>query len=141
MKKNLLILIFIFDTFITFAQEFIITLKKDLILTNDFGTEYNYKKGDNFIYKIDTDGLGVSIDDPLKIEIYFNDSENNRYDSLINDVYLADYSLKMNEIVKRDYWIPSYYYEVLKSSDAKKSLLTNETYWKNKPIHRNPNEQ
>lgn len=135
MKKNLLILIFIFDTFITFAQEFIITLKKDLILTNDFGTEYNYKKGDNFIYKIDTDGLGVSIDDPLKIEIYFNDSENNRYDSLINDVYLADYSLKMNEIVKRDYWIPSYYYEVLKSSDAKKSLLTNETYWKNKPIY------
>ena len=135
MKKNLLILIFTFDTFITFAQEFIITLKKDLILTNDFGTEYNYKKGDNFIYKIDTDGLGVSIDDPLKIEIYFNDSENNRYDSLINDVYLADYSLKMNEIVKKDYWIPSYYYEVLKSSDAKKSLLTNETYWKNKPIY------
>ena len=52
MKKNLLIIFFIFDTFITFAQEFVITLKKDLILTNDFGIEYNYKKGDNFIYKI-----------------------------------------------------------------------------------------
>lgn len=135
MKKNLLIIFFIFDTFITFAQEFVITLKKDLILTNDFGTEYNYKKGDNFIYKIDKDGFGVSIDDPLRIKIYFNDSENNRYDSLITDVYLADYSLKINENVKKEYWIPSYYYEVLKSSDIKESLLTNETYWKDKTVY------
>ena len=48
MKKNtnwILTITFLFVTFIVFAQEFVITLKKDLILTDDYGVEYNYKKG------------------------------------------------------------------------------------------------
>ena len=90
MKKIILTITFLFVTFIVFAQEFVITLKKDLILTDDYGVEYNYKKGNKFIYNVNKNGFGVSIDEPLKLKIYFNDSEDNRYDSQINDVYLED---------------------------------------------------
>ena len=130
MKKKLLIIILLFETFIIFSQEFVITIKKDLILTDDYGTEYNYKKGDNFIYNINKDGIGVSVDDPLKIKIYFNDSKDNRYDSQINDVYLADYDYKIKNDVKNSYWIPSYYYELLESKNIKSDLLKYESYWK-----------
>ena len=100
MKKVILAVLLFSIPFILFSQEFTITLRKDLLLTDDYGTEYNYKKGDKFIYKIDKDGFGVSIDEPLIIKIFFDDSEGNRYDSQINDVYLEDYDYKMTDDIK-----------------------------------------
>ena len=70
MKKIILTITFLFVTFIVFAQEFVITLKKDLILTDDYGVEYNYKKGNKFIYNVNKNGFGVSIDEPLKLNYY-----------------------------------------------------------------------
>ena len=61
MKKIILTITFLFVTFIVFAQEFVITLKKDLILTDDYGVEYNYKKGNKFIYNVNKNGFGVSM--------------------------------------------------------------------------------
>ena len=135
MKKIILTITFLFVTFIVFAQEFVITLKKDLILTDDYGVEYNYKKGNKFIYNVNKNGFGVSIDEPLKLKIYFNDSEDNRYDSQINDVYLEDYDFKISENVRKDYWIPSYYYEILKSNSLLDDVLKYEKYWETKTIY------
>ena len=135
MKKIILTITFLFVTFIVFAQEFVITLKKDLILTDDYGVEYNYKKGNKFIYNVNKNGFGVSIDEPLKLKIYFNDSEDNRYDSQINDVYLEDYDFKISENVSKDYWIPSYYYEILKSNSPLDDVLKYEKYWETKTIY------
>ena len=134
MKKIILTITFLFITFIVFAQEFVITLKKDLILTDDYGVEYNYKKGNKFIYNVNKNGFGVSIDEPLKLKIYFNDSEDNRYDSQINDVYLEDYDFKISENVSKDYWIPSYYYDLLKSNTPLDDVLKYEKYWATKII-------
>ena len=134
MKKIILTITFLFVTFIVFAQEFVITLKKDLILTDDYGVEYNYKKGNKFIYNVNKNGFGVSIDEPLKLKIYFNDSEGNRYDSQINDVYLEDYDFKISENVSKDYWIPSYYYDLLKSNTPLDDVLKYEKYWATKII-------
>ena len=134
MKKIILTITFLFITFIVFAQEFVITLKKDLILTDDYGVEYNYKKGNKFIYNVNKNGFGVSIDEPLKLKIYFNDSEDNRYDSQINDVYLEDYDFKISENVSKDYWIPSYYYDLLKSNTPLDDVLKYEKYWETKII-------
>ena len=135
MKKIILTITFLFITFIVFAQEFVITLKKDLILTDDYGVEYNYKKGNKFIYNVNKNGFGVSIDEPLKLKIYFNDSEDNRYDSQINDVYLEDYDFKISENVSKDYWIPSYYYEILKSNSPLDDVLKYEKHWETKTIY------
>ncbi len=130
MKKVILAVLLFSIPFILFSQEFTITLRKDLLLTDDYGTEYNYKKGDKFIYKIDKDGFGVSRDEPLRIKIYFDDSEGNRCDSQINDVSLEDYDYKMTDDIKNYYWIPSYYYTVSKEENVRNSLFRYEPYWK-----------
>lgn len=133
--KKLMFLILAFGFFFTFAQEPICILKKDLILEDMFLEKHKFLEGENFFFDYAKTGFGVDIDDPLKIEITLYDINGSGYSCDINDVYLTNYSFKLNENIKKDYWIPSYYYEVLKSSDAKKSLLSNEPYWKNKPIY------
>ena len=106
-------------------------LKKDSILKNVDLDEKKFNKGAQFYFKYNKIGFGVEIDEPLEISIrLYNVSDNDRYRVPINDVYLSDYDFNITENVRKDYWIPSYYYTLLESKSIKSDLLKYESYWK-----------
>ena len=114
-----------------FSNEPIFILKKESILKNMNLDEKSFKQGEKFYFKYNKKGLGVEIDEPLEISIrLYNVSDNDRYRVPINDVYLSDYDFNITENVRKDYWIPSYYYTLLESKSIKSDLLKYESYWK-----------
>ena len=131
MKKIINLFILLLLNFALFAQEPVFILKKDSILTNMDLDEKSFKQGEKFYFKYNKRGFGVDIDEPLEISIFlYNTSDNDRYNVLINDVYLENYDYKIKVNVKNSYWIPSYYYTLLESKNIKSDLLKYESYWK-----------
>ena len=131
MKKIINLFILLLLNFALFAQEPIFILKKDSILMNMDLDEKSFKQGEKFYFKYNKRGFGVDIDEPLEISIFlYNTSDNDRYNVLINDVYLENYDYKIKVNVKNSYWIPSYYYTLLESKNIKSNLLKFESYWK-----------
>ena len=119
-----------------YAKEPVLILKKDSVIEDTSGNEKMFSKGDRFLFgrKVSNGsemGFGVDLWDPLTIEIYFRDSNGKAYSSNINDVYLEDNNLKIDTDIKNSHWIPSYYYELLESRNAKSKLLEYESYWNN----------
>ena len=134
--KRLIVLIIIFLNVNLFAKEPVLILKKDSVIEDTSGNEKMFSKGDRFLFgrKVSNGsemGFGVDLWDPLTIEIYFRDSNGKAYSSNINDVYLEDNNLKIDTDIKNSHWIPSYYYELLESRNAKSKLLEYESYWNN----------
>ena len=93
--------------------------------------EHSFSKGDKFLFDYTKKGFGVDLYNPLSIEIFFKDTNGTSYTSNINDVCLADYDYKICENVSKDYWIPSYYYDLLKSNTPFDDVLKYEKYWAN----------
>ena len=134
--KRLIALIIIFLNVNLFAKEPVLILKKDSVIEDISSNEKMFSKGDRFLFgRKGSDGseigFGVDLWDPLTIEIYFRDSNGIAYSSNINDVYLEDNNLKIDTDIKNSHWIPSYYYELLESRNAKSKLLEYESYWNN----------
>lgn len=134
MKKKLLFLfIFLINTII-YAKDPVFILNKDVTLKDGNWDEYDFNKGDKFIFKYETYGFSIINYNSLEISIFLNDFSGNEYDCSIDDIYLSDYSFKINNNFSKDYWIPSYYYDLLKSNNPTNNLLKYETYWSNKLI-------
>ena len=114
-----------------FAEEPVFILKKDLVLEDVYLNEHSFSKGDKFLFDYTKKGFGVDLYNPLSIEIFFKDTNGTSYTSNINDVCLADYDYKICENVSKDYWIPSYYYDLLKSNTPFDDVLKYEKYWAN----------
>ena len=121
-----------------FSQEAVFILKKDTVITDMDLDEHFFSKGQKFIYNFNNEGFGVDITDPLKIEIFLHDNKGIGYSCDINDVYLSTSEFKINSNIKNNYWIPSYYYELLESKNIKSDLLKYESYWKS---FQNPTEE
>ena len=115
-------------------------LNKYLTLKDEDWNENEFFKGDKFLFDYTKKGFGVDLDNPLSIEIYFKDTNGTSYTSNINDVYLEDYDFKISENVSKDYWIPSYYYDLLKSNTPLDDVLKYEKYWATKIIQSRYNE-
>ncbi len=118
----------------TAAEEPVFILKKDLTLKDVDWNEHEFFKGDKFLFDYTKKGFGVDLDNPLSIEIYFKDTNGTSYTSNINDVYLDGYDFKISENISKDYWIPSYYYDLLKSNTPLDDVLKYEKYWATKII-------
>lgn len=134
--KRLIALMIIFLNVNLFAKEPVLILKKDSVIEDISSNEKMFSKGDRFLFgRKGSDGseigFGVDLWDPLTIEIYFRDSNGIAYSSNISDVYLEDNNLKIDTDIKNSHWIPSYYYELLESRNAKSKLLEYESYWNN----------
>ena len=131
MKRCLTIMLLLLLNLNLFSHEPIFILKKESILKNMNLDEKSFKQGEKFYFKYNKRGFGVDIDEPLEISIFlYNTSDNDRYNVPINDVYLSDYDFNITENVRKDYWIPSYYYTLLESKSIKSDLLKYESYWK-----------
>ena len=129
--KRLIVLMIIFLNVNLFAKEPVFILKKDLVLEDVYLNEHSFSKGDKFLFDYTKKGFGVDLYNPLSIEIFFKDTNGTSYTSNINDVCLADYDYKICENVSKDYWIPSYYYDLLKSNTPFDDVLKYEKYWAN----------
>ena len=130
MKKFVIFLFLLINIFL-FAEEPVFILKKDLVLEDVYLNEHSFSKGDKFLFDYTKKGFGVDLYNPLSIEIFFKDTNGTSYTSNINDVCLADYDYKICENVSKDYWIPSYYYDLLKSNTPFDDVLKYEKYWAN----------
>ena len=139
MKRKILFTLFLLlpllavsatDTPLHRAKEPVLILKKDLVLEDVYLNEHSFSKGDKFLFDYTKKGFGVDLN-PLSIEIFFKDTNGTSYTSNINDVCLADYDYKICENVSKDYWIPSYYYDLLKSNTPFDDVLKYEKYWAN----------
>lgn len=140
MKRKILFTLFLLlpllavsatDTPLHRAKEPVLILKKDLVLEDVYLNEHSFSKGDKFLFDYTKKGFGVDLYNPLSIEIFFKDTNGTSYTSNINDVCLADYDYKICENVSKDYWIPSYYYDLLKSNTPFDDVLKYEKYWAN----------
>lgn len=119
-------------TFNVFAEEPVFILRQNSILKDENLDKKSFKQGEKFTFKYNKKGLGVDINEPLTVSIpLYNFSDNQRYKIPINDVYLADYDFKIGENISKDYWIPSYYYDLLKSNTPLDDVLKYEKYWAN----------
>lgn len=130
MKRSFFIqFVILFFSFNLFAQEAVFILEKDSVITDMDLDEHNFSKGQKFLYNFNSDGFGVDITNPLNIEIFLHDIKGIGYSCNINDVYLSAYEYKINSDIKNNYWIPSYYYDLLESKNVKSDLLKFESYW------------
>ena len=119
----------------TAAEEPVFILRQNSILKDENLDKKSFKQGEKFSFKYNKKGLGVDIHEPLTISIpLYNFSDNQRYKIPINDVYLEDCDFKISENVSKDYWIPSYYYDLLKSNTPLDDVLKYEKYWATKII-------
>ena len=135
MKRFVVFAITLLLNFELIANEPIFILKKDSIIMDvNLDDEHDFLKGDKFLYNFRDDGFGVSLDKPLSIKLYLHDIYGTNYFCNINDVYLAGYELKIDENIRNSYWIPSYYYNLLKSKTPLDDVLKYETYWATKII-------
>ena len=115
----------------TAAEEPVFILKNDLVLEDMYLNEHSFSKGDKFLFDYTKKGFGVDLYNPLSIEIFFKDTNGTSYTSNIDDVCLEDYDFKIGENISKDYWIPSYYYDLLKSNTPFDDVLKYEKYWAN----------
>ena len=140
MKRKIIIFLLIAINAFIYATDPVFILNKDLTLKDEDWNEHEFFKGDKFLFDYTKKGFGVDLDNPLSIEIYFKDTNGTSYTSNINDVYLEDYDFKISENVSKDYWIPSYYYDLLKSNTPLDDVLKCEKYWATKIIQSRYNE-
>lgn len=134
MKRKIIIFLLIAINAFIYATDPVFILNKDLTLKDEDWNEHDFFKGDKFLFDYTKNGFGVDLDNPLSIEIYFKDTNGTSYTSNINDVYLEDYDFKIGENISKDYWIPSYYYDLLKSNTPLDDVLKYEKYWATKII-------
>ena len=119
------------------AQEPVFILRNDSIGIGSNLERIPFQEGAKFIFYPDVwGGVNVSRYDPLEIFIELcplSDSENS-YSIPVTDVCLENNPLKISSDVQKDYWIPVYYYDAVKSNDREKDVFTYEPYWEHCPI-------
>ncbi len=134
MKKRISsIIIYIFISFSIFSNENIFKPKQNFTLNDKLNhKDYQFEEDDFFTQSTDNGGIGVDIENPLKIVIRLH---SNKYDKNmyipIENVYLDSNLNAIPKNINKDYWIPSYYYDLLKSNNIKNDILKYEPYWKN----------
>lgn len=135
MKKLLVLVVSILAAAVSAAQEPVFILKNDVCVGRIQKTFF--QKGEKFIFYPDVSGgVNVNRHDPLEILIKLyplSDSENGFFIP-VTDVYLENNPLKISSDVQKDYWIPVYYYDAVKSNDREKDVFTYEPYWEHCPI-------
>lgn len=131
MKKRILILILLLSITKIFSEEPTFILNKDSILIDGNLNKINFSKDEKLFLKTDKQGIGIKFKKPLILNIILYDSDNNDYECSITDVNLLNYSYKLSNSIQKDYWIPSYYYDLLKSNNIKNDILKYEPYLKN----------
>lgn len=133
MKKIILLLGFIFLICNLFSQTLTFQLKNDIsVQDTNLDGYYSFNQGDKFKQSNNGSGLGVESFDPLSIKIcLFSKEKDKRFYLPIDNITLINNQNKIFEHILNDYWIPSYYYDLLKNNNIKNEILKYEPYLKN----------
>lgn len=132
MKRRILFFILIIIKFNIFSIDIQFQLLNTITVqdTNMDG-EYTFTKNDIFYPCKKGTGLGVNTFNPLNIEIcLYNEEYNKRFYFPISNITLLN-NKKLNNQLSNYYWIPSYYYDLLKSNNIINDILKYEPYLKN----------
>ena len=131
MKKNIILgmgILLIFSQFL-FSQTYYIN--KETENFNPFGWQETVTLNKN--YKIQSDEVFDIIAYRPEVDTYVVDVLID-YNGMDIGVLSDDFSLKnsdtFDENIKSKYWIPAYYFDVIRSNSIQSSLLEKESFWK-----------